>query len=59
MEEAQKVSRVAAVERDLALKEGTEAEDRCRMVEAELKALLDQQAAQAGQLQEREEKLKD
>ena len=57
-EEAQKVLGVVATERDLARKEATEAEDRCRVVEAELKALQDQQAAQASQLQEREEKLK-
>ena len=41
MEEAQKVSGMAAATRDLARKEATEAEDRCRMVEAELKALQD------------------
>ena len=57
-EEAQKVLWVVAIERDLARKEATGAEDRCHMVEAELKALQDQQTAHASQLQEREEKLK-
>nr|XP_020199424.1 translation initiation factor IF-2-like [Aegilops tauschii subsp. strangulata] len=57
-EEDQKVLGVVATERDLARKEATEAEDWCRVVEAELKALQDQRAAQASQLQEREEKLK-
>ena len=49
---------MVATERDLARKDATKTEDQCRVVEAELKALLDQQAAQAIQLQEREEKLK-
>ena len=49
---------MAATAQDLARKEATEAEDRCRMAEADLKALQDRQAAQASQLQEREEKLK-
>ena len=40
-EEAQKVLRVVATERNLARKETAKAEDRCRMVEAELKALQD------------------
>ena len=38
-EEAQKVLGVAATTRDLARKEATEAEDRRRMEEADLKAL--------------------
>lgn len=49
---------MAATTRDLAWKEAIEGEGRCRVVEAELKTLQDQQAAQASQLQEREEKLK-
>ena len=49
---------MAATTRDLARKEATEAEDWCRMAEADLKALQDRQAAQASQLQEHEEKLK-
>ena len=57
-EEAQKVLGVVATERDLARKEATEAENRCCVTEADLKTLQDQQATQASQLQEREEKLK-
>ena len=49
---------MAATARDLARKEATKAEDQCRMAEADLEALQDWQAAQASQLQEREEKLK-
>ena len=45
VEEARKVASVAAVERDLALKEAKDAQGRCYAVEAELKALRDQQAA--------------
>lgn len=59
MEEVWKVAGVATTEHDLAMKEAKDAQERCYAVEAELKALRDQQAAQAGQLQEREEKLKD
>ena len=58
MEEEQKVLGVTATERDLVWKEAAKAEDRCRVVEAELQALRDWQATQASQLQEREEKLK-
>ena len=57
-EEAQKALEVATMERDLARQEATEAEDRCHLAEAGLKALQDRQAAQASQLQEHEEKLK-
>ena len=57
-EEAQKALGVATTTRDLARQEATEAEKQCRMAEADLKALQDRQAAQASQLQEREEKLK-
>ncbi|XP_073354718.1 uncharacterized protein [Aegilops tauschii subsp. strangulata] len=56
--EAQKALGVAATARDLARKEATEAENLCRAAKAELKALQDQQATWASQLQEREEKLK-
>ena len=49
---------VAAVGRDLAQKEAKDTQERCRIVEAELKALQDQQDAQASQLQVQEEKLK-
>ena len=42
MEEAQKVSGMATAECDLAPNEAKEAEDRCRAVEAELKAFQDQ-----------------
>nr|XP_020155231.1 splicing factor, arginine/serine-rich 19-like [Aegilops tauschii subsp. strangulata] len=57
-EEAQKVAGVAAAERDLAQKEAKDTQERCRTVEGELKALQDQQDAQASQLQVQEEKLK-
>ena len=42
VEEAQKALGVASTVRDLARKEATEAEDWCRAVKAELKALQDQ-----------------
>ena len=57
-EEAQKALGVAATARDLARKEATEAENLCHAAKTELKALQDQQATWASQLQEREEKLK-
>ena len=44
-EEAQKVLGVAAMVQDLAWKEATEADDRCRVAKADLKALQDRQAA--------------
>ena len=49
---------MTATECDPARKEAAKDEDRCRMAEAELKALQDRHATQASQLQEREVKLK-
>ena len=49
---------LAVAARDVALKEGKVAEERCHAVEAELKTLHDQQATQARQLEVQEEELK-
>ena len=57
-EEGQRVAGLAAAARDVALKEAKDAQEWCRVVEAEQKTLRDQQAAQADQLKVREEELK-
>nr|XP_020147014.1 uncharacterized abhydrolase domain-containing protein DDB_G0269086-like [Aegilops tauschii subsp. strangulata] len=56
--EGRKVAGMATAARDAALADAAAAEKRCRTTETELKALCDEQAARARQLEEQKEKLK-
>nr|XP_040251829.1 actin cytoskeleton-regulatory complex protein PAN1-like [Aegilops tauschii subsp. strangulata] len=56
--EGRKEAGEATVARDAALIDAASAKERCRMVEAELKALSDEKAARTRRLEEQEEELK-